>query len=265
MKVFFSFLYQVISCLHDAFFQNAIYFENAIQTFSSNNISLKLLSNHTYVVNSIITFSDLDVLNGTIIVNVSNRFGSQTASFKITKGIHYRRICISIINFGIVYIIDDIDVHHTCDKDVTTVITTLIRSIAVSSLVISTSGDHHFIRITFIHSGKQLYLICTHQYNNSNNSFLFVHICIIIYCYSLTVSSVPPPKPNTSTPAYIIYIVIGLVLFVAGFLAGMFVICIIVLHFKLQKRKPVLDVIPLSGKFITCSSIVLFFILYNIL
>ena len=128
--------------------------------------------------------------------------------------------------------------HHICDKNVTTVITTLIRSITVSSLVISASGDHHFISTTFIHSGKQLYLVCTYQYNN-------------ILCYSLIVSNnVPLTKPNTSTPAYIIYIVIGLILFVAGFLAGMFVISIIVFCFKLQKRKPVPDTIPLSGMFI---------------
>ena len=64
-------------------------------------------------------------------------------------------ICIAINNFGIVYILDVIDKYHTCDKDVVTVITTLIRSITVSSLVISTSGDHHFISIAFIHSGKK--------------------------------------------------------------------------------------------------------------
>ena len=85
-----------------------------------------------------------------------------------------------------------------------------------------------------------------------NSFILFVHEFNNILCYLLTVSSVPPPKPNTRTPAYIIYVVIGFILFVAGFLAGMFVICIIVLCFKLQKREPVLDTIPLSGKFIVC-------------
>ena len=164
--IFFYFVYQVISCLHAVFFQNIVYFENAIQTVSSNNISSKLLPNHAYTVNSIITLSCLDVLNGTIIVNVGNRFGSQTTSFKITEGIYYRSICIAINNFGIVYILDVIDKYHTCDKDVVTVITTLIRSITVSSLVISTSGDHHFISTAFIHSGKQFYLVCAHQYNN---------------------------------------------------------------------------------------------------
>ena len=88
LKCFLYFVYQVVSCLHADFFQNIVYFENAIQTVSSNNISSKLLSNHTYAVNSKITLSGLDVLNGAIIVNVSNRFGSQTTSFEITEGIH---------------------------------------------------------------------------------------------------------------------------------------------------------------------------------
>ena len=70
-------------------------------------------------------------------------------------------LCIStcIIHFGIVFI-DAFDVHHTCDEDVTSVITTLIRSITLSSLVINTSGG--LTSTAFIHSGKHLYLVDTH-------------------------------------------------------------------------------------------------------
>ena len=74
---------------------------------------------------------------------------------------------IFIISFWHCVYIDTIDVHHTCDEDVTTVIKTLIRSITMSSLVINTSGGHHLTSTAFIDSGKQFYI--------------FVRISITIY------------------------------------------------------------------------------------
>ena len=47
-----------------------------------------MLSKNIWIVESVFTLSNVDeLLNGTVIVNVSNAFGSQTSNYEVVDGI----------------------------------------------------------------------------------------------------------------------------------------------------------------------------------